>query len=225
MGEPRDETEIHPSPVETSSSQATQPTLEPVAEVSSALCQSHPSNCTICRQIMRCFLVPFDEEHEINLGPAEAALSVECSAHTPLLAGLKERYESSDYTTISLQESEFRLWKPIASRGLNITMTTDKFGGGLAVGDLQLVKPTSFPGHAGSGLILDSQWIDPTILINWKECCLQSHGRVCANPPRQDYVSQSTPSWLVDVQSRCLIPGKPEMDYVALSYVWGRRKV
>jgi hypothetical protein len=72
-----------------------QPGPAAVDEAIQYLHQSQPSDCDICQPIMRDFLTPFSNSYHVDLGPAGAVLSRECSAHFPLLADLKENFESN----------------------------------------------------------------------------------------------------------------------------------
>ena len=55
------------------------------------------------------------------------------------------------------------------------------------------------------GDILDPDWVDLTKIKQWKSDCLTSHGSRCDNPLR---IWKTTPSWLVDVELECVVPGK-----------------
>lgn len=70
------------------------------------------------------------------------------------------------------------------------------------------------------GRILDSQWIDGTLLTLWKSTCASLHDGLCQKFPNET-LSSIQPSWLVDVVRQCLVPTSDNHTYVALSYVWG----
>ena len=209
-----------PSPQEANISQ---PVSALLYGANPTLYENHPSDCDICQQIMRGFHTPFSQNYQVDLGPADVVLSKQCSAHFPLLAGLKERFESDQrsFVKISLQESRMKVSKIENTTNLDITMDENKMGGAM-VETLELVSSGASTGHPGRGVIPDAQWIDTSLFKKWKECCQHSHGEGCEHPLRQYRLSQSTPAWLIDVQNRCLIPGQPEISYVALSYKWGQ---
>jgi len=190
------------------------------------LYQSLPPDCSICQQIMRGFLTPFSAGYSIDLGPADVILSRQCSIHAPLLAELKERFhcrESGIPVDFSLQESHFMLSKTENDPYLDITMSRDKHGGANVV-TLALVKRDTPSDHPGRGRIQEPHWIDSNLPRVWKECCQQTHGDDCEHPLQLYRLSQCTPTWLIDVRNRCLVPGRPDVSYVALSYKWGRTK-
>lgn len=67
-----------------------------------------------------------------------------------------------------------------------------------------------------------SHWIDLNIPKIWKNKCRENHGDECELPLKLYNLPNITPTWLVDVDSLALIPGRPDICYVALSYRWGR---
>jgi len=63
---------------------------------------------------------------------------------------------------------------------------------------------------------------DLTLARRWKEDCDQRHSQTCStigwdHTTRYD----ESPTWLVDITRKCLVPGSLKQEYVALSYVWG----
>ncbi|RYO26195.1 hypothetical protein AA0111_g8166 [Alternaria arborescens] len=65
---------------------------------------------------------------------------------------------------------------------------------------------------------MDSDWVDLTKIRQWKSDCLASHGSRCDNPMK---IWKTTPTWLVDVELECVVPGKDQVNFVALSYTYG----
>lgn len=78
--------------------------------------------------------------------------------------------------------------------------------------------------HPGTALLLDSQWIDPSVPKNWYSQCLHDHGSECNEP---DWIklnpgTDADPDWLIDVMDQCIVPfGSDTNSYVTLSYTWG----
>lgn len=78
--------------------------------------------------------------------------------------------------------------------------------------------------HPGTALVLDSQWIDPSVPKKWYTQCLHDHGSECNEP---DWMKlhpgpNAYPDWLIDVMDQCIVPfGSDTKSYVALSYTWG----
>ena len=190
-------------------------------ELISTAYESVPSNCEICQHVMRAFHTPFDNKYDVDFGTATDVLSKTCSAHGPLFATLKERFEANegDMVKITLQEAHFKLSKWARHNDVSITINVDESSLRFMEA-FELVRETSAD-QVGCGVMPDPQWIDPNLLRKWKDCCEQTHGDECEHPLSHYQLAHSTPAWLVDVQNRCLIPGTPEMHYVTLSYKWG----
>jgi len=96
-----------------------------------------------------------------------------------------------------------------------MTFTLEMPDGGHWLWMVELAKSTASPDHVGRGRILDSQWIDMEVVMQWKTICLESHGIKCHNPLNVDV---GEPSWLIDTHSNCLVRGAGHGSYVALSY-------
>ena len=172
------------------------------------------SDCKTCDEILLRF-ADSSTNHDINLGSFDEALSSQCPRHRPLIKAFKDHCgarppshgrESQDVgiqssgrknTTVTLYESISRL--------------------GLFFGLLLKNRP-DVPNHAGTGRVLDSNWVDLDIVNKWKHVCLSEHGSRCQNPMKIPFTS---PAWLVDVENKCIVPGEGRTPYVALSYRWG----
>jgi hypothetical protein len=74
---------------------------------------------------------------------------------------------------------------------------------------------TQTPGY---GRVLDPEWIDPKLIQEWKNRCLEQHGEKCHNPQKIKHIS---PSWLIDTYTNRLVPGEGILEFLALSYRWG----
>lgn len=81
-----------------------------------------------------------------------------------------------------------------------------------------VLKKDSVPGHLGTGIRLDPDWIDLQLAREWKQKCLNEHGMKCHNPLK---VSPVKPLWVVDVENECIVPGQDCAAFIALSYRWG----
>lgn len=73
----------------------------------------------------------------------------------------------------------------------------------------------------GRGRVLDPSWINEGVILNWKDLCSQHHKNACENPISLGRADPVQPTWLIDTTDGCLVPGRREMRYVALSYVRG----
>lgn len=72
------------------------------------------------------------------------------------------------------------------------------------------------------GRTLDGDYINPSLIQQWKTYYLQSHGDRCSE--RLARSASYSLMWLIDTKRNCLISGSDCRDtsYVALSYVWGQ---
>lgn len=85
---------------------------------------------------------------------------------------------------------------------------------------VDLPKPTSGTRDAEYALSQpDEGWIDLEVIRSWLEACKRRHG----HDPSPSSLTCS-PAWLIDVDDLCLVRGESDMQYFALSYVWGRSK-
>ena len=203
------------------SAESTSTTIE---EVVPPLYKSVPVDCEICQHIMRALHAPFEEAYKTDFGPAVNVLSKPCPAHDLFFARLKERFESNEMkiVTYTLQEAHFTLEKYAGNYNLSISINVNAHNVRFTE-PRELVKEASAD-QVGRGVIPDSQWIDPILLREWKACCQKTHGDECEDPLSRYRLAERTPTWLIDVRNRCLIPGKPKMRYVTLSYTWGETK-
>lgn len=70
--------------------------------------------------------------------------------------------------------------------------------------------------------MLDPKWIDLQVVRQWMDNCQTQHGSRCCNPFK---ASICYPAYLIDTDLNCIIqPGKYELEYVALSYRWGKQE-
>ncbi|KAL9575402.1 hypothetical protein ACKAV7_000200 [Fusarium commune] len=65
--------------------------------------------------------------------------------------------------------------------------------------------------------VLDPEWVDLGIVREWMERCSEEHESKRQNP-NEKHVS---PAWLIDTKDDCLVSGKDNRPFVALSYRWG----
>ena len=87
---------------------------------------------------------------------------------------------------------------------------------------LELVKKDTTPNHIGLGRVLNAYWIDHATLRCWYGRCRQDHGRECDAPKYMQGLAPAKPSLFVDTWTNSLVSARPEIRYIALSYVWGQ---
>lgn len=63
--------------------------------------------------------------------------------------------------------------------------------------------------------------MDIEVIRGWIRTCQQNHKGVCSMSAGQNQ-SHVTPRLLIDLEQRCVIADPDNVEYVALSYVWGR---
>ncbi|KAK7600467.1 hypothetical protein V3481_002001 [Fusarium oxysporum f. sp. vasinfectum] len=68
-----------------------------------------------------------------------------------------------------------------------------------------------------SSSVLDPEWVDLGIVREWMERCSEEHESKCQNP-NEKHVS---PAWPIDTKDDCLVSGKDNRPFLALSYRWG----
>ena len=72
----------------------------------------------------------------------------------------------------------------------------------------------------GRGRLHNPSWIDINLLGQWMANCEASHTE-CTKSIVQMTMLKTPPSFLIDLESCCLVEGSIDMEYWALSYVWG----
>ena len=163
-------------------------------------------DCKVCQDIWRRF-AEHDFTQEINLESFDNAVSSKCPRHTPLVERFRDycyngREETMDSHDIGIRAGDdVTLFQSLSRLG--------RFWG------LLLVKPDSDQNHIGTGRILDPDWVDLDIVKLWKKNCLASHGSKCVNPMK---IWPTRPTWLVDIENKCVVSGQGREPFVALSY-------
>jgi hypothetical protein len=131
------------------------------------------SDCKICDDILVRFTDP-DIDHDIDLGSFDEALSSQCPRHRPLVKAFKDHcsagpwthgHEPQDVGIQSRKDTSVTLYESISKLGLYFS--------------LLLENRPEFPNHAGTGRVLDSNWVDLDVVKKWKHTCLSEHGSRC----------------------------------------------
>jgi len=170
--------------------------------------------CKTCEALLRRFTDPTFKD-EINLGAWDEALSTVCLKHRPLIQAFREHCSSGKNNFGQTDTTDVGINRGGKDHSVDIFPSISKLGVHWA---LLLARKAAVEGHAGAGRVLDPDWIDLQMANNWKRTCLEEHGAKCQNPMK---IPPTTPSWLVDVEKRCIVPGEGRGPYVALSYRWG----
>jgi hypothetical protein len=165
----------------------------------------------------------FHEFYDIDLGTKDYILSLPCKAHCRLFAEVLTNSQYPDFYQSPIQsifcyktEGE-RVW----------------FCGKFAIGSnqssvistkLNLLSSNPRWGPKPAAQIVHPQWIKHGLPRRWKEHCDCRHGAECRRVPLAAFLTRGRPKWIIDVWRSCLVPGSHAVEYVTLSYVWGKRK-
>lgn len=153
-------------------------------------------------------MAPFEDNTSFYIGSVRELISTGCDAHLRFLQLL---FGSSIFDEPSTMIMVHRLQDPY----IRLFAEKDKEHVTTSPG-CSLVKK----GSTGYGRILDPCRIDLNLIRNWKSDCDNLHGNKCTRRFNMTSLAPASPSWLVDVNRKCIVPARPGMSYVALSYVW-----
>ena len=171
-------------------------------------------SCLVCEEISDALMAPYEEALSFYIGSVDELSSSQCKAHMELLELLlTPSILEEPYSTImihKLRDPYIRLFVDSGDDDYTITSSAG-FG---------IVKDES----TGHGRLLDSQLVDCGLMKQWKSDCATLHSSKCRRLPNSAYLAPASPNWLVDINQKCIVPGRPGIAYVALSYVWGRAK-
>lgn len=159
----------------------------------------------------------------------EDVLSGTCSNHEDLMNGYID-----DWEELGLRNRDVSIFKPRGDSFLQVFVGETLYEPPFELvhgptmyenGSLGIAGPTD--NTTGSlidfrrGKIIDTDWISLDTVGKWYQMCKTVHGIECEDQPhRKKLVGR--PSFLIDVFNYCIISGKPECLYIALSYVWGK---
>ncbi|KAL5344002.1 heterokaryon incompatibility protein-domain-containing protein [Aspergillus crustosus] len=166
--------------------------------------------CQTCHNILHAFSHPHTY-YELNLGSFIKIADSTCPNHTPLL--LAFRGDIDPNSRLIFSRGDMRLE---ASKGCSVWLREVPYGTDWR---LLLLRNPSLPGHTGTAVILDQDWVGIDRVKVWKDQCIKVHADRCQNPMR---IWPTRPAWLVDVEARCVVPGAECESFVALSYRLGR---
>lgn len=176
------------------------------------LCAPHtgetPPTCPICDQIIEFYRYATGRGDNLVLGIASSLIDTKCPH-----GGWFNRFVPSSL------KAKFPVEIYISKSGSSVLFRRRSDAGNAFLGRYELVYREGT--GLGRGRILDPSWIDERDILNWKDLCDQHHGDACEDPVGLGRLDPATPTWLIDTMDGCLVPGRREMRYVALSYVHG----
>jgi hypothetical protein len=169
--------------------------------------------CDLCNALLEMFQGLRKEPIDISTFQSQGAL--QCSEHTLLVQKFTEHCQtpSRKYPRPAQKDMGFYCGQSLGE--VTMTESLDKLG---VFWGLLLCPSNSGTEDYAKGDITDPDWVDLTKIKQWKSDCLTSHGSRCDNPMK---IWKTTPAWLVDVELECVVPGKEQVNFVALSYTYG----
>jgi hypothetical protein len=88
---------------------------------------------------------------------------------------------------------------------------------------LGLIYQEKRPNHPGTMRLVDTRWIDDTLVRGWIKSCETTHPQSCKRLPFFRNEDVILPRYLIDTYRACLIRGEEsKAGYAALSYQWGQ---
>lgn len=204
-------------------------------------------DCQICDDISKCLAGSLGYYQNYDLGILSDLIDPTCTFHSSFFRSLRHHLDESssglpgftscsdepfgrwglkDRVDLSYHVAESRLASDQDSR-LQLQIYKDAFKSSpeqsgnepYQLHHLLLVKRPDVQGHPGNACIPDPDWIDLDRIRTWINRCSSKHGEVCENTMQ---IIRRPPSLLVDVRRMCIVDGKPEHRYFALSYRIGR---
>lgn len=168
---------------------------------------------------------------DVSLGSLEEVQASSCSAHTSLVRSLQEQLDNATgVVAVGPENPPFGHWR--LSDQLELTRIEGPTGARVSrlvvhrestqqsqQYDLVLIEKPGVDNHQGVAVIPDRDWIDLDRCRGWLSQCVGGHGAVCVNPMK---VTRQTPRLLIDIKRQCLVDGRPEHQYFALSYRIGK---
>lgn len=149
---------------------------------------------------------------EIDLGSYKEALSSKCPRHKPVVEWFSRYCDRGVETSPGYHSRVVTISFPRPGvLHLRESIAT-------IVAKLLLVRRESIAEHPGIARVLGPQWVDTSVVDQWRKRCLSSHGRRCENPTK---LWKVRPAWVVNTKDACLVAGSEYDSYITLSYRWG----
>ncbi|KAH7088961.1 heterokaryon incompatibility protein-domain-containing protein [Paraphoma chrysanthemicola] len=169
--------------------------------------------CDLCSALLEMFQGVRKEQIDISAFQSQSAL--ECTEHTSLVEGFRAYCQSGSRKSNRRSLNDMGFYARGTLGQVSLTESLKNFG---CYWELLLCPSADSAEEFAKGDIMDPDWIDMTKVKQWKADCLASHGSKCDNPLK---IWTTTPAWFVDVELECIVPGKQDASFVALSYTYG----
>ena len=173
-----------------------------------------PADCEVCQGILQGFRVQMPGQYTKYLGLVRSIVDRDCPIHVPIIRDvLGSKLGTSDLNhayamRIEEQDALFLSIRTEDRRTARVDLR--------AVVDSEVSKSPMALGRR-----VDQQWLDPRLPKLWKAKCISEHGSHCSAPRGYFSDMKQYPNWVIDVYNNCLLPGRPGIKYICLSYVWG----
>ena len=186
-------------------------------------------DCRVCNAIIHAYSRPLRRSALIEVGKVEDVLSGTCSNHEDLMNGYID-----DWEELGLRSHDVSIFKSPGDSFLQVfvgdTLYYPPFelvhgpsmyeNGSLGISGSTVHTQGSLTGFR-RGKILDTDWIQLDTIGKWYQMCKIVHGIGCADLTlRKKLVGR--PSFLIDVSEDCIVSAKPDYEYIALTYAWGK---
>ncbi|KAH7068952.1 heterokaryon incompatibility protein-domain-containing protein [Paraphoma chrysanthemicola] len=169
--------------------------------------------CGLCSALLEMFQGVRKEQIDISAFQSQNAL--ECTEHTSLVEGFRAHCQSGSQESNRRPLKDMGFYAGETVGQVTFTESLKHYG---RYWELLLCPSAESTEEFAKGDIMDPDWVDMTKVKQWKADCLASHGSKCDNPLK---IWTTTPAWFVDVELECVVPGKEDADFVALSYTYG----
>jgi hypothetical protein len=148
----------------------------------------------------------------IDLGTVEETLASPCSQHTAIVKHLQLRFEEDVECGY---KAHFDTGVRLTRQHNGIVRVQVPSTNRTAVIPTLVLADNPQAGHLGDSRVLDREWVDLRVIQQWIIACSESHGERCENPIK---IMRTVPDLLVDVRRKCIVRGKKDHRYMALSY-------
>ena len=183
------------------------------------------------------------QPHVIHLGTFEECVASPCSQHNAILKYFQDnfehddnfRYESYDgSSTVDLTYDDFAVClrrnftsakgssdvdPEYATFGMDRRAHRTSAKHNLSSRVHLVLADDPRTKHHRDLRVLDQKWVDLPFISQWIDDCFKSHGEKCENPMK---IMRVVPDLLVDVRRKCVVEGKGNVRYMALSYRLGK---
>jgi hypothetical protein len=195
-------------------------------ETTSETPRLNPVACDICNRIFAIASAPVQQSTEETLGNLQDLLRGDCT-HVALFENVREAWPQVKHPKYRVQDPSIlnikaRKWMKNISFEPILPSRKARPDDQLR-SCWELVCREDVPGHPGTSLYVNEQWINLDVLRRRIALCDMNHGKRCGGGRLSRKEDMIRPRYLVDTHRACLVYGEAvQPEYVALSYQWGQ---